>query len=57
MAAVAPGWPQPTGERAFRRLGTGLPRRTRREWTQAKGGYARELMTSPTITIHPGVPR
>jgi hypothetical protein len=24
---------------------------------QAKGRYARELMTSPTIMIHPGVPK
>jgi CBS domain-containing protein len=43
-------------ERAFRRLGTGLPRRTRRERAQAKARCAAELMTSPAITIHPDAP-
>lgn len=43
-------------ERAFRRLGTGLPRRTRRERAQARARSAAELMTSPAITIHPDAP-
>ena len=43
-------------ERAFRRLGTGLPRRTRRERAQARARRAAELMTSPAITIHPDAP-
>jgi CBS domain-containing protein len=43
-------------ERAFRRLGTGLPRRTRRERAQARARCAAELMTSPAITIHPDAP-
>lgn len=40
-------------ERLFRRLGTGLPRRSRRERAQALARNAGELMTSPAITIHP----
>jgi CBS-domain-containing membrane protein len=40
-------------ERLFRRLGTGLPRRNRRERAQAMARNAGELMTSPAITIHP----
>ncbi|HTS96000.1 MAG TPA: CBS domain-containing protein [Streptosporangiaceae bacterium] len=43
-------------ERAFRRLGTGLPRRTRRERVQARARCAEELMTTPVITIHPDAP-
>jgi CBS domain-containing protein len=43
-------------ERNFRRLGTGLPRRTRHERAQAEARTAGELMTSPAITIHPGAP-
>jgi len=43
-------------ERAFRRLGTGLPRKTRRERAQAEARRAAELMTSPAITIHPDAP-
>ena len=43
-------------ERAFRRLGTGLPRRTRQERAQARARSAAELMTSPAITIHPDAP-
>jgi CBS domain-containing protein len=43
-------------ERAFRRLGTGLPHKTRRERTQAEARCASELMTSPAITIHPDAP-
>lgn len=43
-------------ERNFRRFGTGLPRRTRRERAQARARTAGELMTSPPITIHPGAP-
>jgi len=43
-------------ERAFRRLGTGLPRKTRRERAQAEARCAAELMTSPPITIHPDAP-
>ena len=43
-------------ERNFRRLGTGLPRRTRRERAQADARTAAELMTSPVITIHPEAP-
>jgi CBS domain-containing protein len=43
-------------ERSFRRLGTGLPRRTRHEREQADARTAAELMTSPVITIHPDAP-
>jgi CBS-domain-containing membrane protein len=43
-------------ERNFRRLGTGLPRRTRREREQAEARTAAELMTSPVVTIHPDAP-
>jgi CBS domain-containing protein len=43
-------------ERSFRRLGTGLPRRTRRERRQAEARTAAELMTTPVITIHPEAP-
>ncbi len=44
------------GERAFRRLGTGLPRKTRRQRAQARARCAAELMTAPAITIHPDAP-
>jgi CBS-domain-containing membrane protein len=43
-------------ERNFGRLGTGLPRRTRRERAQAEARTAAELMTAPAITIHPDAP-
>jgi CBS domain-containing protein len=43
-------------ERAFRRLGTGLPRRTRRERAEAQARNAAGLMTAPAITIHPDAP-
>jgi CBS domain-containing protein len=43
-------------ERAFRRLGTGLPLRTRRERAQAQARNAAGLMTAPAITIHPDAP-
>jgi CBS domain-containing protein len=43
-------------ERAFRRLGTGLPRRTRHQRDQAEARTAGGLMTSPPITIHPDAP-
>jgi CBS domain-containing protein len=43
-------------ERAFRRLGTGLPRRTRHQREQAEARTAGGLMTSPAITIHPDAP-
>src|SRR5487761_236427 len=43
-------------ERNFRRLGTGLPRRSRRERAQAAARTAGELMTSPAITIYPSAP-
>ncbi len=43
-------------ERNFRRLGTGLPRRTRREREQAEARTAAELMTTPVVTIHPDAP-
>jgi CBS domain-containing protein len=43
-------------ERAFRRLGTGLPRHSRRERAQAQARNAAGLMTSPAITIHPDAP-
>ena len=43
-------------ERAFRRLGTGLPRRTRHQRDQAEARAAGGLMTSPAITIHPDAP-
>jgi CBS-domain-containing membrane protein len=43
-------------ERAFRRLGTGLPRRTRHQRDQAEARTAGSLMTSPAITIHPDAP-
>jgi CBS domain-containing protein len=41
---------------AFRRLGPGLPRRTRREPAQVRARCAEEPMTSPAITIHPDAP-
>ena len=43
-------------ERDFRRLGTGLPRRTRQERAQAEARTAGQLMTTPVITIHPDAP-
>jgi CBS domain-containing protein len=43
-------------ERAFARLGTGLPRRTRHQREQAEARSAGGLMTSPAITIHPDAP-
>jgi CBS domain-containing protein len=43
-------------ERAFRRLGTGLPRRTRHQRDQAEARTAGGLMTSPAITVHPDAP-
>jgi CBS domain-containing protein len=43
-------------EEHFRRFGTGLPRRSRRERVQARARSAGELMTSPAITIHPEAP-
>jgi len=43
-------------ERAFRRLGTGLPRKTRQQGAQAEARCAGELMPSPAITIHPDAP-
>lgn len=43
-------------ERSFRRLGTGLPRLTRREREQADARTAAELMTTPSIMIHPYAP-
>ena len=43
-------------ERSFRRLGTGLPLRTRHERAQAEARTAGELMTTPAITIHPDAP-
>jgi CBS domain-containing protein len=43
-------------ERTFRRLGTGLPRRTRHQRKQAEAGTAGGLMTSPAITIYPDAP-
>jgi CBS domain-containing protein len=43
-------------ERQLRRLGTGLPPRTRHERAQAEGRTAAELMTAPAITIHPDAP-
>jgi CBS domain-containing protein len=43
-------------ERAFRRLGTGLPLRNRRERAQARARNAGQLMTAPAITIHPEAP-
>ncbi|HEX9033294.1 MAG TPA: CBS domain-containing protein [Streptosporangiaceae bacterium] len=43
-------------ERAFSRVGSGLPRRTRHERQQARAVTASELMTSPAITIHPDAP-
>jgi CBS-domain-containing membrane protein len=43
-------------ERAFRRFGTGLPRRTRHQREQAEARTAGGLMTSPAITIHPDAP-
>src|ERR1019366_7168601 len=45
-----------TKERQLRRLGTGLPPRTRHERAQAEGRTAAELMTAPDITIHPDAP-
>ncbi len=43
-------------ERHYRRAGTGLGGRTRRERAQAEGRRAAELMTAPAITIHPDAP-
>jgi|CZKT01.1.fsa_nt_gi CBS domain-containing protein len=43
-------------ERRYRRMGTGLPGRTRHERAQAEGRSVAELMTSPAITIHPDAP-
>jgi CBS-domain-containing membrane protein len=43
-------------ERDFRRLGTGLPRRTRRERAQADARVVTELMSTPVITIRPDAP-
>jgi len=43
-------------ERDFGRLGTGLPRRTRRERAQADARTVTELMSTPVITIHPDAP-
>lgn len=43
-------------ERSFGRLGTGLPRRTRREREQAEALTATELMSAPPVTIHPEAP-
>jgi CBS domain-containing protein len=43
-------------ERAFRRLGTGLPRRTRHQRDQAEARTAGGLMSSPAITVHPDAP-
>jgi CBS domain-containing protein len=43
-------------ERRFGRVGTGLPRRTRRELAQAAGRTAAQLMRTPPITIHPDAP-
>jgi CBS-domain-containing membrane protein len=43
-------------EQNFRRFGTGLPRRTRRERDQARARTAGELMTAPAITIHAEAP-
>jgi CBS domain-containing protein len=43
-------------ERNFRRLGTGLPRLTRRERQQAEARTVAELMTTPVVTIHPDAP-
>jgi CBS domain-containing protein len=43
-------------ERHYRRIGTGLPGRTRHERAQAEGRSVAELMTSPAITIHPDAP-
>jgi CBS domain-containing protein len=43
-------------ERDFGRLGTGLPRRTRRERAQANARTVTELMSTPVITIHPDAP-
>jgi CBS domain-containing protein len=43
-------------ERNFRRLGTGLPKRTRKERARAEARSAAELMNSPAITIHPDAP-
>jgi CBS-domain-containing membrane protein len=43
-------------ERSFRRLGTGLPRLTRRERQQAEARTVAELMTTPVVTIHPDAP-
>ena len=43
-------------ERDLRRLGAGLPARSRRERKRAEGRTAAALMTSPAITIHPDAP-
>jgi CBS domain-containing protein len=43
-------------ERNFRRLGTGLPLRTRHQRAQARAHTAGDLMTSPAITIYPHAP-
>jgi CBS domain-containing protein len=46
----------PRQESRFRRWGTGLPKRTRREIAQATARTAGQLMTAPPITIHPDAP-
>lgn len=43
-------------ERSLRRLGTGLPMRTRHQRAQAEARGAAQLMNSPAITIHPDAP-
>lgn len=43
-------------ERAFGRIGTGLPHRTRQEREQAEALTADRLMTSPAVTVHPDAP-
>ena len=43
-------------ERDLRRLGAGLPARSRRERKRAEARTAAALMTSPAITIHPDAP-
>ncbi|HEX9064009.1 MAG TPA: CBS domain-containing protein [Streptosporangiaceae bacterium] len=43
-------------ERAFGRLGAGLPRRTHHEREQAQALTVGTLMTAPAITIHPDAP-
>ena len=43
-------------ERAFRRFGTGLPRRTRHQREPAEARTVGGRMTSPAVTIHPDAP-